>query len=68
MAEIVNLRTARKRKAREEKARAADENRTRHGLSKAQKLAHAAESARDAAALDGHRRERLPDPGPDGEA
>ena len=58
MADIVNLRSVRKRKAREEKARQADENRALHGTTKAQKLAQRTERDREAAALDGHRRER----------
>ena len=35
MADIVNLRTARKRKARAADARVADDNRVRHGTPKA---------------------------------
>ena len=58
MAEIVNLRTARKRKERAEKERQAEENRARHGRSKAGKLADQAERARETSLLDGHRRER----------
>lgn len=57
MADIVNLRSVRKRKARDEKARKADENRARHGRTGAQKLAEKTERDREAAALDGHRRE-----------
>jgi hypothetical protein len=34
MAEIVNLRRARKAKARDDKAREADTNRTKHGIAK----------------------------------
>ena len=57
MAEIVNLRLARKQKARADKARAADENRAAYGRSRqereqSQRLAERAE--RD---LEGHRRE-----------
>jgi Domain of unknown function (DUF4169) len=37
MAEIINLRTVRKRRERDDQARLADENRTRHGRTKAQK-------------------------------
>jgi hypothetical protein len=37
MAEIVNLRQARKQKARDEKSRAAEQNRVLHGRSKADK-------------------------------
>lgn len=70
MAEIVNLRAARKRKQRDEKERRAEENRARHGRTKVEKLAEAAERERGAAALDGHRREpsrSRGESGPDGE-
>jgi hypothetical protein len=55
MAEIVNLRQARKQKARAAKEQAADRNRALQGRSKAerQRDRQAAESAR--AFLDGHR-------------
>lgn len=64
MAEIVNLRAARKRRDRAEKARKAGENRALHGRTKAQKAAGATERERALARLDGHRRETPPD-GPD---
>lgn len=67
MADIVNLRSVRKRKAREEKERKAEENRVRHGRSRVDKLAQRAERDRDAAALDGHRRERPSGPDRDGD-
>ncbi len=56
MAEIVNLRQIRKRKARSEKEREADRNRTLHGLPKSERergrrLADKAERF-----LEGHRR------------
>lgn len=54
---IVNLRQARKRQTREEKAKAADENAAIHGQSKATadlSKARAEKASRD---LDGHRRE-----------
>jgi len=57
MAEIVNLRTARKRRDRAEKARKADENRALHGRTKGQKTTEATERERALARLDGHRRE-----------
>jgi hypothetical protein len=60
MAEIVNLRQARKRAARAERERVAAENRAVHGRSKAERLSEAAEKRRDAAALDGHRRDDEP--------
>lgn len=56
MAELVNLRAARKRKERAGKERKAEENRARHGRTKAERQAETAARDRDAAALDGHRR------------
>lgn len=58
MAEIVNLRHARKQKVRAAKEQAADENRALHGRSKAEKQRdrRAAEEAK--AFLDGHRRDK----------
>ena len=55
MGELVNLRAARKRRERAAKEREAEENRT-----KADKQAETAARERDATALDGHRRPRLP--------
>lgn len=66
MADIVNLRSFRKRKAHEENARKADENRIRHGRSKSEKLAQKAETERESALLDAHLRQR-PDQTKDGE-
>lgn len=63
MADIVNLRAARKRRDRAEKERQAEENRVRHGQSKAGKLAARAEREREASLLDGHRRERADEDG-----
>jgi hypothetical protein len=64
MAEIINLRQARKRKERGDKARAADENRVKHGRS-AKEAKHARlEKALDARRLEGHRRA----PAEDGDA
>lgn len=57
MGEIVNLRIARKRKARTDAAVQADANRAKHGRSKAQKDADASEAARRDALLDGAKRE-----------
>lgn len=62
MAEIVNLRMARKRKARGDKEAAAAEARARHGRTKAEKALDAVRDEKAARSLDGHRRER-----PDGE-
>ena len=58
MAEIVNLRTARKAKARAEARQQAERNRHAFGRSKAGKDAAAREKARGAAIVDGARRER----------
>src|SRR5690606_28867782 len=55
MAEIVNLRMARKRKARADRQKVAAENRAVHGSSKAQRLAAKAVQERAATHLDGHR-------------
>jgi len=58
MAEIVNLRMARKAKARTESASKAAENRARHGRTKGEKLRDRSETERldrtvDGARLDG---------------
>lgn len=58
MAEVVNLRLARKAKARADKARTAEANRASHGESKAAKSARLADAKRTAALLDGAKRER----------
>ena len=57
MAEIVNLRRARKQKARVEKEDRAAENRRRHGLTLTERKVE--DAARDKAArhVDNHRRE-----------
>ena len=56
MAEIVNLRTVRKRKTRTEKERLAEENRVLHGRPLAERRSAKAERERAATLLDGHRR------------
>ena len=58
MAEVVNLRLARKARARADAARVAEENRARHGEGKAQKKARLAEAKRAGRALDGARIDR----------
>ncbi len=58
MGEIVNLRQARKRRARDEASEAARENRARHGRTPAEKAADTREEARRQALLDGVRREK----------
>lgn len=64
MGEIVNLRMARKRKARAQGEKAAGENRLLHGRSKAERSATKGENQRAEAAHEAHRRER-PEPGED---
>lgn len=56
MAEIVNLRLARKRKARDDAAALAADNRARHGRTKAEKQRDLAERSAARSFLDGHRR------------
>jgi hypothetical protein len=56
-AEIVNLRRARKRRTREEREVLAAENRSRHGVAKAEREAEAARREHAARALDLHQRE-----------
>ena len=55
MADIVNLRRARKRHARAEKQARAEENRRKHGESKADRLARERAAARREADLSGKR-------------
>ena len=57
MAQIVNLRTARKRKAREEEAAKAEQNRILFGRTKAEKNKSKAEAELAARRLDGHKLE-----------
>ena len=57
MAEIVNLRTARKQKARADKEEQAAQNRALFGRSKAEKLKQAAEKALAARRIDGHKKD-----------
>lgn len=57
MVEIVNLRTARKHKARADKATQAEQNRALHGRSKAEKLKQAVEKVRAEKHIDAHKRE-----------
>lgn len=54
---IVNLRQARKRKAREDAAREADANAAQHGLTKEQKSLAKARADKQRRDLDGHERE-----------
>lgn len=55
MAEIINLRTARKRQQRRDKASKAAENRFRYGRTKAEKAAGKLRANRESDALDGHK-------------
>lgn len=54
---IINLRQARKAKARANKDQAADENRRRHGRTKAEKEAEKSVSDKADQHLDGHKRD-----------
>lgn len=57
MAEIVNLRSFRKQKARADKESAAEANRLKFGRTKAEKAGAAAEKARAEKHIEGHKRE-----------
>lgn len=57
MSNVVNLRQARKVKARADKARAADSNRAKFGRTKAERVAQGRDQARQDALLDGAYRE-----------
>lgn len=58
MAQIINLRRARKAKKRDEASQAAADNRVKFGRSKADKQARSADKTRQKAHLDGHALER----------
>jgi hypothetical protein len=60
LAEIVNLRMARKQRRRMERERAAEENRTRHGIPPAERAARKAEAERQRNVHEDHRREGPP--------
>jgi len=57
MAEVINLRLARKARARADAAQQAAENRALHGQTKAEKTKLAREAKRSARLLDGAKRE-----------
>jgi hypothetical protein len=57
MAEIINLRRARKAKARDERAKTAEANRAAFGRTRAEKQTTAAERERAAKAIDAHKRD-----------
>lgn len=61
MADIVNLRRARKAKAHLEKEARAEANRIQFGRTKAGKKLSAALKSKDAKALDGHKIDVIPD-------
>ena len=56
MGEVVNLRQARKAKARDDKARVADENRARHGRTKAEKQLDCLSAEKSTTFIEGHKR------------
>lgn len=58
MAEIVNLRQARKARARIQEAEQAAANRAKFGRTKAEKLSEAAKKALADKALEGHKRDK----------
>ncbi len=55
MAEIVNLRRARKAKARDAKAKEADANRTKHGVAKPLRDLAKARAEKDLGTIDAHK-------------
>ena len=63
MGEVVNLRQARKQKARTEKERQASENRALHGRTKAERELDRLTSQKAEKFVAGHRREKPDDPG-----
>ncbi|TCM19829.1 uncharacterized protein DUF4169 [Novosphingobium sp. PhB165] len=65
MAEIINLRMARKAKARAETKAQAETNRAQHGRSKSERRATEAEIARIDRTVDGAKRERADHEGGD---
>ncbi len=58
MGDVINLRQARKAKARNDKDRLADANRAKFGRTKAERLESQAEEARRTRSLEGARREK----------
>jgi hypothetical protein len=62
MAEIINLRRARKARERAEARAQADANAARHGLDKGQRAAIAAQAEQVRRTLDGARRDPADDP------
>lgn len=66
MGDVINLRAARKAKARSDAQQQAAESRARFGRTKAQKAADARDAAEKSRALEGARREQPDQEGPDG--
>lgn len=66
MAEIINLRMARKHKARADKEAQAQQNRITFGRTKAEKQQTSAEKALADKRIDGHRRDNIDGNGRDG--
>jgi hypothetical protein len=60
MGEIINLRTARKRRERVARERDAEENRARHGRTAAEKIRERKDAEAAARHIDAHRLEREP--------
>ena len=58
MSEIINLRRARRQRARQDKRRQADANAAQHGIGKAARKAASRAKQRRTAYLDGHRADR----------
>ena len=58
MGDVINLRLARKARARDAAARQAEQNRALHGRSKPEKARQQREAERSARLLDGARREQ----------
>lgn len=57
MAEVINLRLARKARQRADADKLAEQNRARHGQTKAERQTTRAAALRTERALDGHKRE-----------
>lgn len=66
-ADIINLRQARKQRARTQRELAAAENRAKHGKSKVTRLLDEARREQQSKSLDGHRRGDAPGDGGEGE-
>ncbi len=58
MGDVVNLRSARKQKARADKERVASENRALHGRTKAEKQRDLKETQKSSSFIEAHRLER----------